>query len=186
MSEGKRVDIEEFIKKYNSYKSESAKDNYLKTTITPTGYHDFAVVCVEADGIIKSSFYDKNGDLHIDSIRKYINYVFTILRYYTNIDVDESNFMHEYDALSEYGLIDKIVKIIPEDYIKTLDSVISMKTQDVMTNEYEIHSYINKQLTKLYPHIGNALDKSIEILNNLIKNMESKKFQELLKNLISK
>lgn len=176
-----RVNIDEFIKKYDSYTATSAKEAYFKQMIKPTGYVPFVMQCFYADGIIKASCYDKDGNIHFDSAKKYIQYVFTLLRYYTNFDVQSDNFVEQYDVLASRDLIEKIINIIPDINKKTLDTVLQMKTDDIMTNEYEPHAFITKKITDLQPSISDGLNSLLDNINKVLTKDNLNKIVSLLK-----
>ena len=166
-----RINIDELISKYTSFNSKDAKRNYLVKTVKTVDYVPFLTVCVSADQILRASSYDKNGHIKIDSCKRYLMYVFVILSAYTNINVDEKDFTNQFDKLNRTKLLKEIIALIDPDLIDTLDSVLKMKTDDFMTNYYDIHSYVNRLVQNNLEQISPVVTKIVDIIDDYIKNI---------------
>lgn len=154
-----KIDVKDFVNKYNKFSTTTAKESYLKTAVKFVDYINFEVVEVLCDQILANSCYDKNGNIKINTCKKYIMYIYTIFNQYTNIAVHSDKWMEEFNLLSKAGLVEAVCQLMPDNLITTLDSVLKMKTDDMMTNYYEPHAFISNQVVKYAPMIHGVIDK---------------------------
>ena len=61
---------------------------------------------------------------------------------------------------------------MPESLITTLDSVLKMKTDDMMTNYYEPHAFISNQVIKYIPMIHGVIDKFLGGVEKISKEVD--------------
>lgn len=166
IEEANAITVDELISEYNRRSSDSAKKLFLESRIKTIEYMDYEMVQHLCDSIIANS-YLRDGECFVDSCKSYYLYVFTILHYYTNIEVHENDFVREFNLLNKAGLIDIIFEAMPENLMTTFDAVFQMKKTDFMTNYYESHSYINRIIGKLIPMMSGFLDDFGKQLNNI-------------------
>ena len=177
----KNITVENLIEKYEGFKSDSAKEAYLNQIIKFVDYIDFEVVQVICDGILINSCIDKNGEIKIDSCKKYLMYVYSIFDQYTNIEIDSTNWMKQFNMLYKNGLVDKVCKLMPERLMTTLDSVLKMKSDDMMTNYYEPHAFIKNQVVKYVPLVHKIIDKMLEGIENVDWNKVNNAINQTIK-----
>ena len=90
MSENKKATVEEFVKKYNQFSSTELKANYVKSMVDENKYIDYLVKVKYAQDIISISCLDKNGNIKLNSPKRYSLYIYTIINLYTYIEVPEN------------------------------------------------------------------------------------------------
>ena len=178
----KKIELDWLISKYNSFRSDEAKKVFLEKTIKTVTYTNFEVVCGYADIIIAQSMFNKNGDILMDSCKKYLLYVYTLIAFYTNINVHANNWTKEFNSICRYGLLDKIIKLIPESEIATLDAVLEMKTGDANINYYNIQNWLTKKLGDFYPYIAKGLDNFLNNSQGFLENLDEDKIIQFFKN----
>lgn len=178
-----KISIDDLIKGYDRLQSSQAKERYLKEKVKYTEYTNFEVVCFYVDRIIANSMFDKNGDIKVDSCQKYLQYMFALLSFYTNVDVHAEQWILEFNKLRRYGLLEKIVKGIPEAEINTLDAVLEMKSNDAMTNYYNIQNWATKKLGEFYPFIAKGINEVLEALSKYITEFDEDKIRQMLANI---
>lgn len=177
----KKIELDWLISKYNSFKSEEAKKVFLEKSVKTVEYTNFEVVCGYADIIVAQSMFDKNGDISIDSCKKYLLYIYTLIAFYTNINVHAQGWTKEFNSICRYGLLDKIIKLIPESEIATLDAVLEMKTGDVNINYYNIQNWLTKKLGDFYPYMAKGLDSFLKNLEEFLTNLDEDKIIQFFK-----
>lgn len=178
----KKVELDWLISKYNSFRSDEAKKVFLEKTIKTVIYTNFEVVCGYADIIIAQSMFNKNGDILMDSCKKYLLYIYTLIAFYTNINVHANNWTKEFNSICRYGLLDKIIKLIPESEIATLDAVLEMKTGDANINYYNMQNWLTKKLGDFYPYIAKSLDDFLNNSQGILENLDEDKIIQFFKN----
>lgn len=175
-----KISIDDLIKGYDRLQSSQAKERYLKEKVKYTEYTNFEVACFYADRIIANSMFDKNGDIKVDSCQKYLQYIFALLSFYTNVDVHGEQWILEFNKLRRYGLLEKIIEGIPEAEVNTLDAVLEMKTNDAMTNYYNIQNWATKKLGEFYPFIAKGINEILEGLSKSIENLDEEKIRKII------
>jgi predicted S18 family serine protease len=133
---------------------------------------DFEIVEVLCDQILANSCMDKNGNVKVDTCKKYLMYIYTIFDQYTNIIVHSDKWLEEFNLLSKVGLVEAVCQLMPENLITTLDSVLKMRTDDMMTNYYEPHAFISNQVLKYAPMIHSAIDKFLNGVEKISKEVD--------------
>ena len=111
----------------------------------------------------------------MDSCKKYLLYIYTLIAFYTNINVHANNWTKEFNSICRYGLLDKIIKLIPESEIATLDAVLEMKTGDANINYYNIQNWLTKKLGDFYPYIAKSLDSFLNNSQGILENLDEDK-----------
>lgn len=175
-----KISIDDLIKGYDKLQSSQAKDRFLKEKVKYTEYTNFEVVCFYADRIIATSMFDKNGDIKVDSCQKYLQYIFALFSFYTNVDVHAEQWILEFNKLRRCGLLEEIIKGIPETEVNTLDAVLEMKSNDAMTNYYNFQNWATKKLGDFYPYASKIINIFLEKTENIIKNIDEEKIRHLL------
>ena len=133
----KFVSVKEFVKALTNRSSDDARRVYLEGTLAVKDYERYEVVCAICDQIIASSYFTADGQFKVDSCKKYLMYVSALLNTYTNIRFDESDALGDFNLLQRYGLVDVIINYIPDAQVAMFDSVLNMKSNDLMTNYYQ-------------------------------------------------
>lgn len=175
------IDVMDFVNKYSKFNTETAKETYLKTSVKFVDYMNFEVVQVLCDQILANSYYDKNGNIKVDTCKKYLMYVYMIFDQYTNIAVHSNKWMEEFNNLNRYGLVEAVCKLMPENLITTLDSVLKMKSDDLMVNYYEPHAFISNQVLKYVPVVHGFVDKMLEGIERISKEVD---WQDIINRII--
>lgn len=177
----KYVTVKEFVKALTDRSSDDARRVYLEGTLAVKDYERYEVVCVICDQIIASSYFTTDGQFKIDSCKKYLMYVGALLNTYTNIKFDENDALGDFNLLQRYGLIDTIIDYIPEAQVTMFDSILNMKSGDIMTNYYEPRAYVKELLTKYAPSFHMLLNNFLQTAENIIKEIDIKKIEEAIK-----
>lgn len=179
----KKIELDWLISKYNSFKSEEAKKVFLEKSVKTVEYTNFEVVCGYADIIVAQSMFDKNGDVSVDSCKKYLLYIYTLIAFYTNINVHAQGWTKEFNSICRYGLLDKIIKLIPESEVAILEAVLEMKIGDVRVNYYNVQNWITKKLGDFYPYIAKGIDSLLGSLEHFVEDLDEDKITQILKNI---
>lgn len=157
-----KINVKDFVDGYEKSKN---KPVYLKK-LKINDYVSYGEKSFLANKIIESTSYDERGNIKIDSTARYLVFIFTLLKSYTNLDVSAERMIEDFDLLNKCGLIDEIISVIPEKEVNEFNKVLSMAYEDFMTNHYEIHGFITDMVQK----ISNVIDgTSPELLDELKK-----------------
>ncbi len=180
-NEKNKVTVSDLVNRYKSYSSAKAKSDYLVATVKITPYVSYATKIFFINEILKLSCFDKKGNLQIDSTKRYLLYIKALFDGYTNIRIDPDDVINQYDRLDSSGILQEVLKMIPENEIKTFDTMLKMRLDDTMTNYYDIHSYIDRKIQGLYPFLGDSLSKFLEAAEKALNNLDENKIEKILK-----
>ena len=176
----KYVSVKEFVKTIKNRASEDARRVYIEGTLAVKDYERYEVVCAICDQIIANSYFTTDGQFKVDSCKKYLLYVSALLNTYTNIKFDENDMLGDFNLLQRYGLIDVIINYIPEAQVAMFDSVLNMKSNDIMTNYYEPHAFVKEQLVKFAPLIHGWIESFLGAAEEMIKDIDANKIKGLI------
>lgn len=177
----KNIEVKDFVDRYVKFNTTTAKETYLKTAVKFVDYMNFEIVEALCDQILANSCIDKNGNVKVDTCKKYLMYIYIIFDQYTNITVHSDKWLEEFNLLSKAELVGAVCQLMPESLIITLDSVLKMKTDDMMTNYYEPHAFISNQVIKYVPMIHGVIDKFLGGIEKISKEVDWGGLIEVLK-----
>lgn len=178
----KYISVKEFVKTIKNRASEDARRVYIEGTLAVKDYERYEVICAICDQIIANSYFTTDGQFKVDSCKKYLLYVSALLNTYTNIRFDKNDMLGDFNLLQRYGLIDIIINYIPEAQVAIFDSVVNMKSNDIMTNYYEPHAFVKEQLVKFAPLIHGWIESFLGVTEEIIKDVDINKIKELMAN----
>lgn len=172
-----KITIKKFCEMYSKQATDNLKNKYLKDNLVITPYVPFLTKDALINNLLKATMLDKDtGNIHTNSSAEYLLLMRVLIENYTNLTVETAGFYEEYDELKKSGLFnilligsDATAPLIPYEEVAEFKYLLGLKKQDYMTNHYEIHSYIDKQIDKL------------KILGEPLMNVISKKVAEIPK-----
>lgn len=175
------ITVKEFVKALTNRSSDDARRVYLEGTLAVKDYERYEVVCAICDQIIVSSYFTTDGQFKVDSCKKYLMYVSALLNTYTNIRFDENDALGDFNLLQRYGLVDVIISYIPESQVTMFDSVLNMKSNDLMTNYYEPHAFVREQVVKFAPLIHKWIEGFLDVAEDVVKEIDINKINNFIK-----
>lgn len=176
----KFMKIKKFVEEYTK-RADQLKEQYLKDNLKITSYVPFLRKDAIAQVIVDRSTYKyenytkedgtiglkKTDEIRINSITQYILFCRVLIENYTNLEIETNEFVEEYDALKECGLLDKLMvgsenvpPMIPISEISELRTLIDMKQKDEIFNRTEIHNYVTKQIER-FSALANVISKPV-------------------------
>lgn len=182
-SKEKRIDLYKLVENYKKRSSTKLKEEFLKSQVKIVPYQNYTTKLFLAQNIINISCM-KDGKVHIDSCKKYIMYIYTMIKFYTNIDIKEKDLMIQYDLLDKNDLIEKILALIPEKEKITFKTILDMKQDDLMTNKYGTHAFVEEQMDRIEnisSKFSEAFAPVIETLTEKVKTLDENKIEKMLK-----
>ena len=75
----------------------------------------------------------------------------SIINVYTDIEIgrEDGDALRGFNLLNSRGIINMIIALMNQDEFKEYDKIIQMCYNDLMTNEYGIHAFVDKQMKQL-------------------------------------
>lgn len=180
MSDINKISVSEVVKRYNTFSSDELKKKYIQSLIIQDKYVDYLVKVKYAQDIITISSLDKDGKLKFNSSKKYMLYVNAIFSLYTKIDISDKESIRDFDMLDKYNLIDEVLDSIPQNELSKFDTVMKMCTDDFIANNYEIHSFINKQIDKVTELLSKNMTPIIRELSDKINAFSVDDFKDIV------
>ena len=180
------ITIDKLIDGYLKHTSIKMKEEYLKTVIKVKPYVSYGVKIFLADTIIKTSCL-RDGRVYIDSCKKYLLYIYALIDTYTNIEINQKEWVFQYDRLDSLGLIEPILSLVSEKERATFKTILDMKLDDLMTNKYGIYAYIDDQMdrfTTIAPEIAKVFTPLIDKLSKQVETLDENKIEKMLSKLM--
>ena len=199
--EKKEMKIKEFCKEYSN-RIDKLKSDYLKENLKITTYLPFIKKDALAQNIVNATTYKfedytkedgttgrrRTNQIQVNSTAQMLLFYRVIIENYTDLEVETEGFYEEYDALNESGVLFELTadfeghpSLIPAREISELRGMIDLKQRDIMTNQYEIHSYISNQIERI-TQVGSVVLKPVlDKLATELENMDDSKIEKLSK-----
>ena len=181
--ENTRINIDVLVEEYNKRSSDKLKDEYLKSKVLIDNYVTYANKMLFADSILKNCYF--NGDkIQINSCNKYLLYIYALLKYWTNIDINEKDLMNQYDLLDKNGLIEKLIGLIPEKEVASFSTILEMKENDILANKCNVNITMHNKIIDYAPKMLYGLESLFgvieerftkENIENIIKSFSKKR-----------
>ena len=201
IKEKKEMKIKEFCKEYSN-RIDKLKGDYLKENLKITTYLPFIKKDALAQNIVNATTYKfedytkedgttgrrRTNQIQVNSTAQMLLFYRIIIENYTDLEVETEGFYEEYDALNESGVLFELTadfeghpSLIPANEISELRGMIDLKQRDIMTNQYEIHSYISNQIERI-TEVGSVVLKPVlDKLATELENMDVSKIEKLSK-----
>lgn len=181
--------IKIFVNEYSNIATDRLKEDYLKDNLHIKTYLPFLTKVTLADKLAKITTLDKDtGNVNVKSDVNYLLFCRMIIEQYTDLQVETEGFYEEYDLLNEFGLLDKIMQMIPEREISEFKMICDMKKEDIIFNMGTPKAYISQQIERITTIASVTLKPVLEKISEQIENMSEEdvekfanKFEKLLK-----
>ena len=165
----RKIDVPEFIRRYNLSKTDEQRDEFVKSTVWRTYCPVLEKKLVLQTILEKSITTGKNGVQYIDMFLSKINMTTTILILYTKLNIvktDDSttNAFQDYDLLFENNLMNKICEIMSE-----LMSINSLLMGNFHEENKNIEAYVAKYTEAFATTVGMFANEGISELMKYVK-----------------
>lgn len=193
--------IIEFCKEYSN-RIDKLKGDFLKENLKITTYLPFIKKDALAQNIVNATTYKfedytkedgttgrrRTNQIQVSSTAQMLLFYRVVIENYTDLEVETEGFYEEYDALNESGVLFELTadfeghpSLIPAREISELRGMIDLKQRDIMTNQYEIHSYISNQIERI-TEVGSVVLKPVlDKLATELENVDDSKIEKLSK-----
>lgn len=166
------ITISEFIEKYNSFNSETAKQNYLKGFIKC----DYAPLLNKKTvlelALNRSIMKKENGIEYIDMFTNKLNFIASIMVLYTNIIADKDSegntkTYEMYDLLVKNNVLDCIYEIIGKNELNELLNVNKLLLDTFYEKNNNIPFNADKIITMVFNKIESIMNGFVDSINNI-------------------
>ena len=193
--------VKQFCKEYSN-RIDKLKADYLKENLKITTYLPFIKKDALAQNIVNATTYKfenytkedgttgrrRTNQIQVNSTAQMLLFYRVIIENYTDLEVETEGFYEEYDALNESGVLFELTadfeghpSLIPAKEISELRGMVDLKQRDIMTNQYEIHSYISNQIERITEVGSIVLKPVLDKLATELENMDDSKIEKLSK-----
>lgn len=158
--------VKEFVEMYNN----NSRIN-IEKELEVMKYISIASKREMARLILDNCAYVVDGEIHVDSVERYILFTITAISLHTNLefaheDDGEYSAIDDYDLLCESGLLVKIIDTFKDDYL-ACQEILNMMTSDMLQNNMTIE----KKIAQFLDTIESILAVSAD---NIVDGLESK------------
>lgn len=163
--------IDMFLKLYESKQTPESKEKLVADHVKniQVKYSDK----VDRAGIIaKHSYYEKQVGadgverevFRQNSAAKYMLYYLTLVDLYTDLEIDFKKSLDTFEKING-SILDTIISYIDDRELKEFQTLLEFACDDILTNEYEMHSFVRNQVDRFGTLLGNIIAPAIEQLN---------------------
>ena len=155
----RKIDVPEFIRRYNLLKTDEQRDEFVKSTVWRT-YCPVLEKKLVLQTILDNSIVEgPNKVKHVDYFLSKINMTNAILLLYTKLDViknagSKTSFFEDYDLLFENGLLDQICAIVGEHELNELMTINGLLMDNFHEENKTIEAYIAKYTEAFATTVG--------------------------------
>ena len=191
-----KITVKTFCKEYNSRATELLKKQYIKENLRINSYVPFVTKLTLVNNLANVTMIDKEtGNVKFDSIVEHLLMTRIFIEQYTNLTVETDGFFEEYDELKKSGLFDILLigneaanlpPMIPYDEIVEFKFLLAQKRNDLLTNKYEIHSFIKEQIDRLKDLASATLTPLIEVVDKKLAEIPSEELQNKILEFVKK
>lgn len=178
-----KISVKKLVDGYMAIKNsdESIRNKYLDSHLSITEYVPYSMKVGVAKEVIKNSCLGENGNVLLDSPKRYILHILSILNLYTNVEISNDAITEEYDLLVSNGLLDRITERIPQAEIERFSTIEKMEFDDFMTNMYEGHAFLTKMIVDVWNLISPSVGKLIDVTAESLKDVDIDKLAKAIK-----
>lgn len=153
--------IKELVEKYNK---NQRIDLSKELEVVP--YVSIALKRRMAQLILDNCVTIVDGEVHIDSVERYILFTIASIAMHTNLEFvydedGEYGATDDYDILCESGLLIKIIDTFKDDYA-ACQEILNMMTTDLMQNNITLEKKIYQFLDSIQDILSGAVDNLTE------------------------
>lgn len=181
----KKIDINEFVKKFNLNQTTIEYKTQLARSIITTKYVPILDKKIYLQVMLDNSINEYNGKKYIDMFVNKINFTTAVLSMYTCLDIsnkgDKDAAFKNYDLLAKHDLINVIFNEIPESEMSTLLSINEQLIDTFNNKNNSIESYLDGLVKNFSVMFGTITDGSLKVLINLLS--DEKKLDSLMNKL---
>lgn len=148
----KTMTVKDLVQKYDAA-VEKAKPIILKE-IKSEKYIPYEAKIMNMGVIVNATHRKKDGSIYMNTPMQFVLFTLHIIDNYTNIKIDSTHLMDEFNMLHKSGLIDIIVhphewmtEIIPVSEINECAEILSMMSSDFMQNNFNLHALLREVLS---------------------------------------
>ena len=183
----KKYTVTTFIEEFNKKETDEKLKNFLEKVVC-VSYLPFETKADLCEKLVQGTSYknitDLNGNsvkkLHIDNPARYMIYHLNLVSYYTNISINMTQALKDFNLLNNGPYLDAIISFIPEKEIAEIKMLLEMTESDFMQNEYNITNYIDKQIESLGQRIGFGSEMFLKQFGDNLDKLDEQKVRKLL------
>ena len=138
------MDIGKFIDEYVATKDPKTRETLVKDHVVST-YLNYAKKIEESKKIVEHSCYDADGNFVINSPIRFMLFMMSVIRNYTDLEFSTENPLGQFDLIMKYDIGKMFVSNFAEDY-KSFETVLKMVFDDEYGNQRSMVSFIEHKM----------------------------------------
>ena len=138
--------VDEFVKGFDKQINDEAAVKYIRKHVVRP-YVSYKEKVDQAERIIRSCFYTKEGDVelfHVNSPARYMLVTVALYQMYTDVEFNTESIITQFDVLEGHGCNDLLAEAIGVDYNRFM-TVIQMCIDDLITNTRDLVGFMEEK-----------------------------------------
>ena len=181
-----KIRVSEFVTQFSQNATESLRRQYVKDNLVINTYVSvlmkdaYAQLIVDKTMFEQEEYTDEEGNkqfrktdkLKVMSVAQYIQFCRAMIELYTNLLIENNDFIVEYDLMKQSGLLDMLLvgseqyePLIPVSESSEFRTILDFKVKDVLTNYSNPQNFFAEQVDKIVQYgdvILSPIAKAIE------------------------
>lgn len=182
-----KIRVSEFVTQFSKNATESLRRQYVKDNLVINTYVSvlmkdaYAQLIVDKTMFEQEEYTDEEGNkqfrktnkLKVMSVAQYIQFCRAMIELYTNLLIENNDFIVEYDLMKQSGLLDMLLvgseqyePLIPVSESSEFRTILDFKVKDVLTNYSNPQNFFSEQVDKIVQYgdiILSPIAKAIEV-----------------------
>ena len=190
-----KIGIKKFIEEYENRATDRLKEEYLKDYLEVKKYIPFVLKDALATSIANATCFEtiekkdidgnvsreRTGRIKVNSISRRLLFYRCLIEQYTNLSVETDGFHEEYDLLKSSGVLDQIIKLIPENEAGEFAQIIDMKVSDTISYYDSPQKFVSDQVERFGTLIGVTLNPFLEKIADQLGELDEEHIDKLAK-----
>lgn len=181
-----KIRVSEFVTQFSQNATEALRRQYVKDNLVINTYvsvlmkDTYAQLIVDKTMFEQEEYTDEEGNkqfrktdkLKVMSVAQYIQFCRAMIELYTNLLIENNDFIVEYDLMKQSGLLDMLLvgseqyePLIPVSESSEFRTILDFKVKDVLTNYSNPQNFFAEQVDKIVQYgdiILSPIAKAIE------------------------
>lgn len=181
----KKITVSNFINEYKSFTNDRVKESCLKKHIFGNKYVPYEEKCAICKGIIDAStksIIDNKEIFRQDTTARYMLYCLKLIDTYTDIVIDFSKALAEFNMLDKEDFVTLLLDNIPAKEKTKIDTILKMKLDDYYENERSVIGFISKLSDKF----NFVKDEFVTVFNRKLEEEDAAELRKFISRKIMK
>lgn len=103
----------------------------------------------KCEHIVSTTMKNETGSFHQSTPSRFLVFTMTLIKNYTDLEINSEALWEEYDKLDEVGALMPLNAAMPQAEVGEFNTILAMAVEDYMTNNRSMVSYFDKYMDEI-------------------------------------